>query len=85
MVVAEPVPPTGFIHCAIEILLPFSTGAHVRAMSDAPGFELLEQFARNQSEAAFAELVERQLLPFFAERFEGRAVHKEAVSVLHFN
>ncbi|HTV42500.1 MAG TPA: sigma-70 family RNA polymerase sigma factor [Candidatus Sulfotelmatobacter sp.] len=31
------------------------------AMSDTPDFELLEQFARDQSEAAFAELVERHL------------------------
>ena len=54
-------------------------------MSDAPDFELLEEYAWNQSEAAVAEPVERQLLPFFAERFEGEAVHKEAVSVLHFN
>jgi RNA polymerase sigma factor (sigma-70 family) len=30
-------------------------------MSDSPDAELLEQFARNQSEAAFAELVERYL------------------------
>ena len=30
-------------------------------MSDSPDAELLEQFARNQSEAAFAELVERHL------------------------
>lgn len=54
-------------------------------MSNTPDFELLEQFARIQSEAALAELVERQLLPFFAERFDGKPVHKESVSVLHFN
>jgi RNA polymerase sigma factor (sigma-70 family) len=30
-------------------------------MSDAPDTELLEQFARNQSEAAFAELVQRHI------------------------
>jgi RNA polymerase sigma factor (sigma-70 family) len=30
-------------------------------MSDTPDAELLEQFARNQSEAAFAELVERHI------------------------
>src|SRR5215469_2300841 len=30
-------------------------------MSDAPDAQLLEQFARNQSEAAFAELVKRHI------------------------
>ena len=30
-------------------------------MSDSPDTELLEQFARNKSEAAFAELVERHI------------------------
>jgi hypothetical protein len=32
-------------------------------MTNAPDAELLEQFARNQSEAAFAELVERLFYP----------------------
>ena len=56
-------------------------------MSDMPDFDFepLDRSARNQPEAAVAELAERQLSPFFAERFGGKAVHKEAVSVLHFN
>ena len=54
-------------------------------MSDTADFELLEQFARNQSEAAQAEPMKIQLLPFLAERFEDRAVNNEAVSVFLFN
>ncbi len=38
-------------------------------MNDAPDAELLEQFARNQSEAAFAELVERHLGMVYSTAF----------------
>ena len=39
-----------------------SQSAHIKGrMSDSPDAELLKQFVRNKSEAAFAELVERDI------------------------
>ncbi|HXB60145.1 MAG TPA: sigma factor, partial [Candidatus Acidoferrales bacterium] len=38
-------------------------------MNDTPDAELLKQFARNQSEAAFAELVERHIGLVFSIAF----------------
>jgi hypothetical protein len=38
-------------------------------MNDVPDAKLLEQFARNQSEAAFAELVKRHIALVYSVAF----------------
>jgi DNA-directed RNA polymerase specialized sigma24 family protein len=44
--------------------------AHIQErMSDTPDAELLEQFARHRSEAAFAELVGRNISPVYSAAF----------------